>query len=465
MSPSSVATVDSREPARPERVIGTFPLLDAAGVEERVERAVRALPAWGEDAPARSRALHGWANALEERTDALVDLLVREIGKPVRESRGEVTRTIAILRYYAQAVFDPTAEIFPTAEAGVELRVHRRPVGVVAAICPWNFPLAIPAWKLAPALAYGNTALFKPSSSALATGHLLMEAAATAIPPDVLHLVATAPGTSGTLTGDDRIAAVSFTGSVAVGNEIIRRVVGRGAIAQAEMGGQNPAIVLDDVDFAAAASMIARAAMEFAGQKCTATRRVIVTEPVAAAFVPLLVDAVRAIRVGPPEDVSMDAGPVISEQARTDIEAALVGARNRGARVLVGGGRPPVDGWFVEPSVVRVDDPSDAFTQEETFGPAVAVLVARDDEDAVRIANATRFGLAAAVYGRDLERARLLAMRLDAGMQRVNAPTTGVDFHTPFGGEKASSYGPREQGRAAREFYTTTRTILTRSMG
>jgi aldehyde dehydrogenase (NAD+) len=231
------------------------------------------------------------------------------------------------------------------------------------------------------------------------------------------------------------------------------------------MGGQNPAIVLDDVDFAAAASMIARAAMEFAGQKCTATRRVIVTEPVAAAFVPLLVDAVRAIRVGPPEDVSMDAGPVISEQARTDIEAALVGARNRGARVLVGGGRPPVDGWFVEPSVVRVDDPSDAFTQEETFGPAVAVLVARDDEDAVRIANATRFGLAAAVYGRDLERARLLAMRLDAGMQRVNAPTTGVDFHTPFGGEKASSYGPREQGRAAREFYTTTRTILTRSMG
>jgi acyl-CoA reductase-like NAD-dependent aldehyde dehydrogenase len=459
------ATIESREPARPDRIIGTFHLLGTSEIEERIGVAARVLNTWSQDAPARSRALDGWANAIEARGDAFADILVREVGKPVRESRGEVARAVAIIRYYAQAVFDPVAEVYPTAEPGAELRVHRRPVGVVAAICPWNFPVAIPVWKVAPALAYGNTALFKPSSSALATAHLLMEAAETSMPPGVLQQVATAPGTVGTLVDDRRVAAVSFTGSVEVGNDIVRRVVGRGALAQAEMGGQNPAIVLEDADIDAAASMIARAAMEFAGQKCTATRRVIVSDSIAAAFVPILVDAVRGLRMGPPEDESVDAGPVISQRARADVETALAAARDRGARLLSGGGRPPADGWFVEPTVLALDDPSDAFAQDETFGPAVAVLVARDDDHAVRIANGTRFGLAAAVYSQDLERARGVAMRLDAGMQRINAPTTGVDFHTPFGGEKASSFGPREQGRAAREFYTTTRTMLTRSLG
>jgi aldehyde dehydrogenase (NAD+) len=278
----------------------------------------------------------------------------------------------------------------------------------------------------------------------------------------VLQLAVTSPAGAGPLVDDPRIAAVSFTGSVPVGNDIVRRVAGRGAGVQAEMGGQNPAVVLDDADPEAAAAMIARAAMEFAGQKCTATRRVIVAGAGAERVVPALVEAVRGLKVGPPEDEAVDAGPVISERARADIERSVAGARDRGAEVLAGGGRPRDEGWFVEPAVLRVADPADAFTQEETFGPAVAVLVARDDDEAVAIANGTRFGLAAAVYGRDLDRARQVAARLDAGMQRVNAPTTGVDFHTPFGGEKASSFGPHEQGRAARDFYTRTRTLLSR---
>jgi len=450
-----------REPARPERVVGEFELLDAAGVGRRIDAALAALAGWSNDAPARSRALGVWADAVEGRSAEFVELLTREIGKPLRESRAEVGRAVAIIRYYAQAAYDPIAEIFPTA-GETELRVHRRPLGVVAAICPWNFPVAIPAWKIAPALAYGNTVLFKPSSSALAIGHLLHEIAARAMPPGVLQLVPASSAALDPLLDDRRVAGVTFTGSVAVGNEIVRRVVSRGAPVQAEMGGQNASLVLDDADLPFAATTIARAAMEFAGQKCTATRRAIVSAAVADRFVPLLVDAVRAVRVDMPEEEAADLGPVISSEARSTIEHSLAGAQSRGARMLTGGRRPRDEGWFIEPALLALDDPTDEFAQEETFGPALAVLVARNDDEALAIANSTRFGLAGAVFATDLGRATRLAERLDAGLQRVNSPTTGVDFHAPFGGDKASGYGPREQGRAAREFYTKTRTMLVR---
>jgi aldehyde dehydrogenase (NAD+) len=457
-------SVDVREPARPDRIVGTFRLADRNAVDEAIALADATGVAWAAEPSARSIALTAWADSLERGAADVVDLLIREVGKPRREARNEVARAVAILRYYAQAVWDPVAEIFPSA-GGTELRVHRRPLGVVAAICPWNFPVAIPVWKIAPALAYGNTVLFKPSSSALAVAHRLLETASTALPPGVLQLVAAGPDALAALTDDPRVAGVTFTGSVSVGNDIVRRVATRGAPVQAEMGGQNASIVLDDADLVPAAETIARAAMEFAGQKCTATRRVIVSEAVAPSFVPLLVDAVRAIRVGMPEEESVDVGPLISERARASVEEALAGARSRGARGLTGGTRPSGDGWFIEPALLEVDDPADPFTQDETFGPAAAVLVAGSDDEAVTIANATRYGLAGAVFGTDLDRAVRVAARLEAGLQRVNAPTTGVEFYTPFGGDKASGYGPREQGRAAREFYTKTRTMLIRRRG
>lgn len=456
--------VEAREPARPDRVIGTFELLDRAGVDECILRSQAAAAAWAADASLRSAALTAWAEALERRAAELVELLGREIGKPLRESRTEVSRAVAIVRYYAQAVWDPIAEVFPSS-GPTELRVHRRPLGLVAVICPWNFPVAIPVWKIAPALAYGNTVLFKPSSNAVAVGHLLTEIASAVFPDGVLQLVAAPSGPIGNLIDDPRVRGVSFTGSVPVGNEIVSRVASRGAPVQAEMGGQNASIVLDDADLSFAAGTIARAAMEFAGQKCTATRRVIVSAAVAPTFIPLLVDAVRAVRVGMPEEETADLGPLITQQARDSVEQDLRGARSRGARLLTGGLRPAGKGWFIEPALLQVDDPSDPFTQEETFGPAAAVLVAHSDEDAVAIANATRFGLAGSVFGTDLDRASRLAARLETGLQRVNSPTTGVDFHAPFGGDKASGYGPREQGRAAREFYTKTRTLLIRRSG
>ncbi len=454
--------VISREPAWPDRVVGTFELLDAAAVADRIERAGAAQAGWLADPTARATGLQDWANAVAARSDELVDLLVREVGKPRREARAEVGRTVAILRYYAQAVWDPVAEILPSS-SGTEIRVQRRPLGVVAAICPWNFPIAIPAWKLAPALAYGNTVLFKPSSSALATGHALAEAAAGAFPEGVLQIVPASADAAAALIDDSRVAGVSFTGSVPVGHDIVRRVAGRGGLVQAEMGGQNAAIVLDDADLGAAATTIARAAMEFAGQKCTATRRVIVSSAVASRFVPLVVDAVRGLRVGDPDDAAVDLGPLISQRARDEVEQSVAGAVARGGRLLAGGERPLDEGWFVDPAVVEVDDPGDQFTQDETFGPALAILISSSDDEAVAIANATRFGLAGSVFGTDIDRAAALAARLDAGLQRVNAPTTGVDFYAPFGGEKASGYGPREQGRAARDFYTKTRTMFIRS--
>jgi aldehyde dehydrogenase (NAD+) len=225
------------------------------------------------------------------------------------------------------------------------------------------------------------------------------------------------------------------------------------------MGGQNASIVLADADLPSAATTIARAAMEYAGQKCTATRRAIVVREVADAFVGQLVDAVQALQLGDPGDEATAVGPVISEQARGSIDEAITAAESRGARRLTRGA-PPTDGWYVAPAVLAIDDPTDAFVMEETFGPAVAILTVDSEDEAIGLANSTRFGLSGSVFSRDLHRARGLAARLDVGLQRVNAPTTGVDFHVPFGGEKASGYGPREQGRAARDFFTHTRTML-----
>ena len=200
--------------------------------------------------------------------------------------------------------------------------------------------------------------------------------------------------------------------------------------------------------------------MEYAGQKCTATRRVIVHRSVASAFIPRLVEAVEAMRVGMPEDEGTEIGPVINKAAKQSVVAALDATRLRGAVTLTGAGRDAGEGWFVSPTLVQVADPTDPFTQKETFGPAAAILVASSADEAVKVANATPFGLSGAVFGRDIASARSVAARLDTGLQRVNAPTTGADFHVPFGGEKASGYGPHEQGRAAKEFFTRTRTML-----
>jgi alpha-ketoglutaric semialdehyde dehydrogenase len=451
-----VSTIVSTSPQRPDEVLGEWPDAGVDGVERAIGVARAAAEGWRRTtAHERGAALHAAAGRLEARAGELTDLVIREVGKPVAEARGEIARTAAILRFYAQAALDPEGDVLPPSTAGTLLYTRRRPRGVVGMITPWNFPLAIPAWKLAPALAYGNVVVLKPSPMATAGAFAL--ASVFDLPEGVLQIVPGEAHAGHRLASGNGVDAISFTGSVAVGREVARTAAEAGIPAQAEMGGHNPAIVFADADLDAAARIIAGAAMGYAGQKCTATRRIIAVGD-ATAVRDAFVEAVGALAVGDPADTSTIVGPVITEQARDRIRAALDRARATGGTIVDGGGAPD-DGWYVSPAVVTGLVETDELAQQEVFGPVTTILQARDADDAVRIANGTSYGLVAAVYTRDLGLALDVADRLDVGMVRINAPTTGVDFHAPFGGEKDSSVGPREQGRAAREFYTSTSTV------
>jgi acyl-CoA reductase-like NAD-dependent aldehyde dehydrogenase len=327
-------------------------------------------------------------------------------------------------------------------------------------ITPWNFHLAIPLWKLAPALACGNTCVLKPSEHAPAGAELLRELFDGLLSPGVLEVVHGEGDVGAALVAHPAIRAVSFTGSEATGRSVAVALAGRGVPAQCEMGGQNAAIVLADADVPSAVAMIAGAAMGYAGQKCTATSRVICEAPVAGAMRDALVAGVEGMVLGPPADDACTVGPLIAEPARQKALAAVQRAVTGGARVLCGGNAVGEAGWYMAPTLVDVDDPGDELAQEEVFAPVCAVLVARDADEAVAVADGVRQGLSTSVYTRDLDRALELTRRLQTGLVRINQPTSGVDFHAPFGGEKASGLGPREQGRAARDFYTSTRTIL-----
>jgi alpha-ketoglutaric semialdehyde dehydrogenase len=451
-----VTTIVSTSPQRPDDVVGEWPDAGAAGAARAIHAARRAAEAWRRTtAHERGAALRAAADRLDARAEEFTELVIREVGKPVSEAKGEIARTAAILRFYSQAALDPEGDVLPPSTAGTLLYTRRRPRGIVGMITPWNFPLAIPAWKLAPALAYANVVVLKPSPMATAGAFGL--ASLFDLPEGVLQVVPGDVDVGRRLASGEGVDAVSFTGSVAVGREVTLAAARAGIPAQAEMGGHNPAIVLSDADVPAAVTTIAGAAMGYAGQKCTATRRIIAVGdagPIRDAFV----DAVRSLSVGDPRDARTTVGPVITHEARERIVAAVERAKAAGARIA-NGGDAPAHGWYVSPTVVTDIGDRDELAQQEVFGPVVAILSARDIDEAVRIANGTPYGLVAGLYTRDLGLALDVADRIDVGMVRINAPTTGVDFHAPFGGEKASSVGPREQGRAAREFYTSTSTI------
>jgi alpha-ketoglutaric semialdehyde dehydrogenase len=448
----------SVNPHDPDDVIGEWEAAGDGEVAAAVDRARAAAKTWRRTpAATRSAALANTAAAMEQRADEITALTIREVGKPVSEARGEVARGISIMRYYAQLALLPDGETLPAADPDALLMARRRPVGVVALLAPWNFPVAIPLWKAAPSLAYGNATILKPSSAAAGTALLLHEIIAPHLPDDVFQVLLGGAATARPLVEHPDVAAVSFTGSVPVGQDIARRVAARGARMQAEMGGQNPSIVLADADLEKAATTIAYAAMGYAGQKCTATSRVIVEEAVYSDFVDLLETAVTSLQVVDPAAEATLVGPVIDAGARS---AALDAVAASGGRVITGGKPLDAPGFYLAPTLVELDAPTGPLASEEVFAPVAAVVSADSAARAVAIANGVRFGLVAAVFTRDLAKALRLANFLDAGMVRVNAPTSGVDFHAPFGGAKESSYGPREQGLAARDFYTESRTVL-----
>jgi alpha-ketoglutaric semialdehyde dehydrogenase len=447
----------SLNPHDPSDVVGEWDPAAAEEVAATVDRAKAAAREWGAvPAATRARALSDAAGALAFRAAEVTDLTIREVGKPRSEATAEVARGIAILRYYAQLALLPDGQTYPAATPDALLMSRHRPVGVAALVTPWNFPVAIPLWKAAPSLAYGNATVLKPSSAAAGVALLLHEIISQHLAVDAFQVVLGGAEPAHTLVDHPDVAAVSFTGSVPVGRDIVSRVARRGGRVQAEMGGQNAAIVLADADYSRAAAAIAYAAMGYAGQKCTATSRIIVEEAAYAQFRGHLVAAIDALRVLDPEDSGTMVGPVISDPSRASALEAIEGS---GGRVLAGGNALDAPGFYLAPTLVELDSPAGPLATEEVFAPVAAVIRAPSAEAAVEIANGVQFGLVASVFTADLARAMRLADHLDAGMVRVNAPTSGVDFHAPFGGAKESSYGPREQGLAARDFYTETRTI------
>ena len=449
--------LQSRSPQRPDDLVVEVEEASPAAVAEAARRARAAGAAWAAaSALERSAALAAAADALAGAAGELTDLTVREVGKPVTEAAAETARGVGILRYYAQQALDPDGETYPGPDPAALLLARRRPRGVAGLVTPWNFPVAIPLWKAAPALAFGNAVLLKPSPEATAVALRLAELLGPALPAGLFQVLPGGAGTGKAML--EEVDCLSFTGSVAVGRQVAVAATGRGVPSQAEMGGLNASLVLPDADPERAAAVVAGAAMGYAGQKCTATSRaVVVGDP--GPFTEALVEAVRGLAVGDPADNATVVGPVITEPARRRVVEAAAEAAAAGGRLLTGGTAGQGAGWFVAPTLVDGLDPGARLAQEEVFGPIAVVLAAADEDEAVRLANGVRYGLVGSVFTGDLDRALRLAARLDTGMIRVNAPTSGVDYLAPFGGEKDSSFGPREQGKAARDFYTSTRTI------
>jgi acyl-CoA reductase-like NAD-dependent aldehyde dehydrogenase len=447
----------SRSPQDPDDVLGSVPLVEPAEVTATIDRARQAQAQWSAlAAPARANALSRAAERVDKATAELTELGIREVGKPRSEMAAEVARGVAILRYYAQQVLDPDGSTLPAPDGRSLLMTRRRPHGVVGLITPWNFPLAIPLWKAAPAIAYGNGVVLKPARQALATGVRVGELISQELPEGLFNVIA-----GDTSAAEALIASadgISFTGSVEVGRRVIAATSRRGVPAQAEMGGQNPSIILPDADLGRAADAVAVAAMSYAGQKCTATSRVIVVGPTAN-FTDALVAAIDKLPLGDPAEASTVIGPVIDESARRAVVDAADSSRSAGGRIVMGGAAAQRKGWFVHPTLVDGIPPEADLAQNEVFGPIAVLLSAADEDEAVAIANGVAFGLSAAVFTTDLDRALGISGRLAAGMVKVNAPTSGVDYYAPFGGIKGSSYGPREQGKAARHFYTWSQTL------
>lgn len=447
--------IDSRNPANPTDVVVSVDETTPQQVATAAQRARSAQRDWAASAGPRAAALSAAAESITCATDDLADLMVREVGKPIGEARGEVARSVAILRYYAQQVYDPVGQVHEPSGTGL-LFSQRRPRGLAALITPWNFPLAIPLWKAAPALAFGNAVLLKPAPESTACALRLADLMKPHLPEGLFDVL---PG--GSDTGQALVAegdVVSFTGSSAAGTAVAAAAVQRGVPVQAEMGGQNPAIVLPDANVERAAAQIAGAAAGFAGQKCTATKRVIVvgdSAPVRDA----LVHAFEQLRVGDPANPETQVGPLIDAAARDRVLAAAQSAVDAGGRILAGGHALDRAGHFAEPTLVEGAPVEHLLACDEVFGPIALLQTADDVDHAVTLANSVRYGLAAAVYTADLAAALDVSNRLEAGLVKVNAPTSGVDFYLPFGGEKASSYGPREQGKAAVELYTSTHTV------
>lgn len=462
---NGVTTGVSENPSDLSDVVGEYSRADASQTQSAIRAASDARSAWGHSTPQRrADALDQIGSEILARKDELGELLAREEGKTLPEAIGETVRAGNIFKFFAGEALRIGGEKVASVRPGVDVEMSREPVGVVGIIAPWNFPLAIPAWKIAPALAYGNSVVFKPAEIVTACAWSLAEIISRAnLPAGVFNLVMGSGRQVGQALLDSTLVdAVSFTGSVGVGEQVLKATTARRAKVQLEMGGKNPLVVLNDADLEQAVEVAVQGSYFSTGQRCTASSRLIVEAGVHDAFVSRLRDRVKALRVGHALKRETEIGPVVSsDQLAQNLSYVELG-RTEGAEHIWGGEVIERDtrGHYMSPALFLAQ-PQHRIAREEIFGPVACVLRADDYDHALALANDTPFGLCAGICTTSLKRATHFKRHAQVGMVMVNLPTAGVDYHVPFGGRKGSSYGPREQGRYAAEFYTTVKTAYT----
>ncbi len=454
------ARVERANPADPGDAVSLRPEGGPEQAEAAVGAAAQAQVDWATTpAPARGAVLRRASQLLSERAEQVALDLCREEGKTLAEARGEVSRAVDVLAYFGGEGWRLFGQVVPSSTPDTLLYTRREPLGGVACITPWNFPIAIPAWKIAPALVAGNAVVFKPASLTPLTAYHLVRALQDAgLPPGVLNLLYGGRQLGDALVGDPRVAGISFTGSTVVGAHIHGVASARRARVQLEMGGKNPVVVLDDADPEFAASVVAAGGFGLTGQACTATSRVICTPGIYDRLLAALVALAARYRPGDGRTAGILMGPVVSQDQLARDRGAVEQARSEGARAVVGG--HSIDGLFFEPTVIDRVRREQALWREEVFGPVIAVTRADDPTHATALANDTAYGLAAGIVTNDLGQAARFAERVQAGVVKINRPTTGLELSVPFGGIKDSSTNTfREQGWVATEFFSTSKTV------
>ena len=450
-------------PSDTSDVVGEFAQADAAQATMAIDAARAAFPAWAAfNIQARADLLEKVGLEIIARKDELGKLLSREEGKTLPEGMGEVVRAGNIFKFFAGEVLRRAGELLPSVRPGIEVEITREPLGVVGIIAPWNFPSAIPAWKIAPALAHGNCVVMKPADLVPGSSWAIAEIIHRAgFPAGVFNLVMG----RGTVVGeamleDPRVDAITFTGSVDTGRKVAAKALAGMKKFQLEMGGKNPLVVLDDADLKVAVEAAVNGAFFSTGQRCTASSRLIVTKGIHDRFVAALVERLKGLVIGNALEPGVHIGPVV-DQSQLEQDLFYIGeAKKEGATLAFGGNRlkRETEGFYLEPALFTNTVASMRINREEVFGPVASVLVAADYDEALALANDTPFGLCGGICTTSLKHATHCRRNAQVGMAMVNLPTAGVDYHVPFGGRKGSSYGPREQGRYAQEFFTTVKT-------
>ncbi len=455
-------------PSNTKDVVGEYPRASAADAERAIAAAKAAFPAWSRSSiQERHDILKRIGDEILARKDELGKMLSREEGKTLAEGVGETVRAAQIFLFFSGEILRLAGEKIPSVRPGVDVEITREPIGVIGVITPWNFPIAIPAWKIAPALAYGNCVVFKPADLVPGTAHVLSEIIVKAgIPAGVFNLVMGRGSVVGeAILKSKDVNAVSFTGSVATGRKIAATCVESNPMkkVQLEMGGKNPMVVLDDADLKTAVEAGVNGAFFSTGQRCTALSRLIVTKGIHDKFVDAMAERMKTLVIDDALKAGTHIGPVVDQSQLDQNLSYLKIGQDEGAKLKAGGellnrGTP---GYYMAPALFTGADNKMRIAREEIFGPVATVIAAKDYDEALAIANDTEFGLSSGICTTSLKYASHFKRNSEAGMVMVNLPTAGVDYHVPFGGRKGSSYGPREQGRYAQEMYTVVKTAYT----